>query len=130
MSTDVAFFETTPFSLSSTIMSPREDDDLLVYYVSLPVHPPSPIHVKPPITQVYSRRQNHPISSLTLAASTLDPVFSDLPIALYKGKHLCVHLISLFCSYKHLSSHSYSFIASLDSISLPNTNREVLSRPS
>ena len=34
-STDVAFFETIPFSLSSTIMSPREDDDLLVYHVSL-----------------------------------------------------------------------------------------------
>ena len=37
MSTDVAFFQTTPFSLLSTVTSPREDDGLLVYYVSLPV---------------------------------------------------------------------------------------------
>ena len=58
VSTNVAFFETTMFSLSSTVTNPREDDDLLVYYVSLLVPTPAPIHVKPPITQVYSRRQN------------------------------------------------------------------------
>ena len=34
VSTDVGFFKTTPFSLSSTITSQREDDDLLVYTVS------------------------------------------------------------------------------------------------
>ena len=32
-----------------------------------------------------------------------------------------------FCSYNHLSSHSCSFIASLDSISLPNVVHEALS---
>ena len=53
VSTDVEFFETTPFSLPSTIKSPGEDDDLLVYYVSLPVPTPAPIPVKPLITQVY-----------------------------------------------------------------------------
>ena len=52
MSTDVAFFETTPFSLSSTVTSPGEDDDLLVYYISLLVPTPTPISVKPLITQV------------------------------------------------------------------------------
>ena len=65
MSIDVAFFETTPFSLSSTVTSQAEDDDLLVYTVSLPVPTlaPAPIltaltlvPIKPPITQVYSRR--------------------------------------------------------------------------
>ena len=54
MSTDVVFFETTLFSLLSTVTSPGKDDDLLVYYVSLPVPTPAPIPVKPPITQVYS----------------------------------------------------------------------------
>ena len=118
MSTDVAFFETTLFSLLSTVTSLREVDDLLVYYVSLPVLTPIPIAVKPPITQVYSRRQNPLVLSPTPAASTLDLVFSDvLPIALRKGKLQCVHLIFSFCSYNHLSSYSCSFIASLDSIS-------------
>ena len=49
MSTDVAFFETTPFSLLSIVMSSGEDDDLLVYYVSLPVPTLAPIPVTPPI---------------------------------------------------------------------------------
>ena len=53
MSTDVEFFETTPFSLPYTVKSPGEDDDLLVYYVSLPVPTPAPIPVKPLISQVY-----------------------------------------------------------------------------
>ena len=51
VSTDVAFFDTTPFSLSSTVTSQGEDEDLLVYYVSLPVPTPAPIPFKPPITQ-------------------------------------------------------------------------------
>ena len=72
-----------------------------------------------------------PFSSPPPVASTLDPIFSDdLPIALRKGKHQCIHPISSFCSYNHLSSRSCSFIASLDSISLPNTVREALSHPS
>ena len=54
ISTNVAFFETTMFSLPSTVTSPEEDDDLLVYYVSLPVPTPTLIPVKPLITQVYS----------------------------------------------------------------------------
>ena len=58
MSIDVAFFETTPFSQSSTITSQGEDDDLLVYTVSLPIHTlaptpisttPDPVPIKPPI---------------------------------------------------------------------------------
>ena len=126
--TYVAFFETTLFSLLSTITSPGEDDDLLVYYVSLPIPTPAPIPVKPSITQVYSRHQNPLVSSPTPTASTLDLVSNDdLPIALRKGKHQCVHPIFSFCSYNRLSSHSCSFIVSLDSISLPKTVREALS---
>ena len=128
MSTDVALFEITPFSLSSIVTSPGEDDDLLAYYVSLSVLTLAPIFVKPPITQVYSRRQNPPVSSPTLAASTLDPVSNnDILIALHKGKHQCVHPISSFCSYNRLSSRSCPFIASLDSISFPTTFCEALS---
>ena len=92
VSTNVAFFETTPFSDSSTITSQREDDDLLVYYVFLPVPTPAPIPVKTLITQVYSRCQKLVVSSPTPIASTLDPVFSnDFPIALRKGKRQRVH---------------------------------------
>ena len=102
----------------------------MVYYASLPVPNPALILVKRPITQVYSRRQNPPVSSPTSAASTLDPVSNDdLPITLRKGKRQCVHPISSFCSYNHLSSHSCSFIAFLDFISLPKTVCEALSHP-
>ena len=44
-------------------------------------------------------------------------------------KRQCAHPISSFVSYNHFSSSSCSFIASLDSISLPNTVREALSHP-
>ena len=50
VSTGVAFFETASFSLLSIVTSPREDDDLLVYYVSLPIPTLAPIPVKPPTT--------------------------------------------------------------------------------
>ena len=86
------------FPFPSTVTSSGEDDDLLVYYVSLSVPTPAPIHVKPPITQVYSQHQNPPILSPTPAALTLDPVSNDdLPIALRQGKRQCVHPISTFC---------------------------------
>ena len=42
---------------------------------------------------------------------------------------LITHLISSFVSYIHFSSFSCSFIASLDSISLPNTVCEALRHP-
>ena len=64
----------------------------------------------------------------TSTSLTLDPVFSDdLPITLRKVKRQCAHPIFSFCSYNHLSSHSCSFIASLDSLSLPNNFPEALS---
>ena len=134
VSTDVAFFETTPFSISSIVTSQGEEEDLLVYTLASPIV--SPEHasvlaqVKPPITQVYTQCRHPPISSPPPAASTSDPVLSDdLPITLRKGKHQCAHPISSFCSYDHLSSRSCSFIISLDSISLPNKVSKALAHP-
>ena len=102
-----------------------------MYTIASPVVPPIPAPVKPPITQVYTRRQNPPIFGSPPATSTLDPIPDDyLPISLRKGRHQCVHPISSFCTYNQLSSQSCSFIASLDSISLPNTFQEALSHPS
>ena len=87
--------------------------------------------VKPPITQVYTQRQHPLVSGTPLAASTSDLIFCcvDFSIALRKGKRQCAHPISSFCSYGLLSSHSCSFIASLDSISLPNKVSEALTYP-
>ena len=125
---DVTFLKNTSFSQDPMHTSQGEDDNLLVYTLASPAPASVPSLTKPPITQAYSRHQNPPVSSPTPATSTLDPVSSDdLPIALRKGKRQCVHLISSFCSYNHLSSHSCSFITSLNSISLPNTVREALS---
>ena len=71
-----------------------------------------------------------PVPSPPPAASTSDPVLNDdLPIALCKGKRQCTHPISSFCSYNHLSSHSCSFIASLDAISSPNKVSKALAHP-
>ena len=129
--TDVAFFETTPFSLSSTITSQGEEEDLLVYTLASPIvsFEPTPVlaQVKPPFTQVYTWGQHPPVLSSPPATSTSDLVLNDdLPIDLHKSKRQCAHSISSFCSYDHLSSHSCSFIASLDSISLPNKVFEVV----
>ena len=138
VSTDVTFFEITLFSLSSPVTSQGGggggDDDLLVYTITslAPLAPTlALVPIKPPITQVYSLRQNPPTSSPTQAASSSNPIQNDdLPIALHKGKHQCAHPISSFVSYNRLSSSSCSFIASLGSIHLPNIVREALSHPS
>ena len=127
VSTDVTFIENTPFSPNPIHTSQKEDDDLLVYTLASPVPTSIPPLTKPPITQVYARHLHPPVSSPPSTASTSDPVLSNnLPIALRKGKRQCTHTISSFCSYNHLSSHSCSFIASLDSISLPNKVSKVL----
>ena len=131
VSTDVTFFETTLFCLSSHVTSQGEDDDLLVYAITSPAPTPALILIKPLITQVYSQCHNPLDFSLIPTASSSDPVQNDdLLIALSKGKRQCTHPISSFVSYNHFSSSSYSFIASLDLISLPHTVREALSHPS
>ena len=140
VSADVKFFENVPFSSPPTHTSQGEADDLLVYTIASPVAPPVPapvklappvpVPVKPPITQVYTRCQNPPVSGPPPAVSTSDLVpDDDLPIALRKGRRQCVHPISSFCTYNQLSFQSCSFIASLDFISLPNTFQEALSHP-
>ena len=102
-----------------------------MHTISSPAPSSTLVHVKPPITHVYSRHQNPPISSPTPVASSSNLVQSDnLPIALCKGKRQCAHPISSFVSYNHLSPSPCSFITSLDSISLPNTVHEALSHPS
>ena len=79
------------------------------YHLGLHSAPTPPISIPPPV------------------ASTSDPILSnDLSIVLRKGKRQYAHPISSFCSYDYLSSHSCSFIASLDSISLPNKVSEAL----
>ena len=130
VSADVTFFENAPCSQSPIHTSQGEDDDLLIYTLVSPAFAHVPLPTKPPITQVYTRRQHPSVSSPPPAASTSDSVLSDdLPIALCKGKHQCAHPISSFYSYNHLSSHSYSFIAPLDSISLSNKVFEALAHP-
>ena len=104
---------------------------MLIYTLASTALARVPPPTKPPITQVYTRRQHPLVSSPPPAASTSDPILSDdLPIALRKGKRQCAHPISSFCSYNHLSPHSCSFIASLDSISLSNKVSEALAHPS
>ena len=121
VSADVIFFENTSFSQYLIHTSQGEDDDLLVYSLASLAPAFVPPLTKPPITQVYARRQHLLVSSPPPTILTSNPVLSDdLPIALRKGKRQCTHQISSFCSYNHLSSYSCSFIASLDSISLPN----------
>ena len=106
----------------------RGEDDSLVYFVSSPVPTLTPTPVKPPISQVYFRHQNPPVLNPTPVASSLDPIHNnDIPITLRKGKRQCAHLIFSFVSYNHISSSSWSFVASLDSTTLPNTALEVLS---
>ena len=129
VSTNVAFLENTHFSFNPIHTSEGEDDDLLIYTLISPTPASIPPLTKPLITQVYARRLHPPVASPPPAASTSDPVLSDdLPIALHKGKRQCTHAVSSFCSYNHLSSHSCSFFASLDSISLPNKISEALPR--
>ena len=128
VSTDVTFLENTSFSQDSIHTSQGKDDDLLVCTLVAPTPAFVPPLIKPPFTQVYTQRHQPPASSPPPTASTSNPILSDdLPIALHKGKCQCAHLISSFCSYDRLSSHSCYFIASLDSISLHNKVSKALS---
>lgn len=126
MSVGVTFCEDTSFSPSSNNVDQGEDDDLLIYTVTSTTFTP-----KPPL-QVYTRRQRVPEPApgtcLEPTPSSSDLVSKDdLPIALRKGKRNCTYPVSSFVSYDHLSASSCSFIASLDSISIPKTVREALS---
>ena len=153
VSSDVTFHETTSFfPMAPSSSPPDEDDHLLVYQV---VHTPLPVQVpeRPPIHYVYQRRTGEsnvaiPDCDPLISASSSDPEPPDeeksvlpiesehdispapsdeLPIALRKGKRSCTYPISSYVSYNHLSHASKSFIASLDSITIPTTLHEALS---
>ena len=80
--------------------------------------------------KVYSRRPPPPVSCPAPTSSSSDLVSSDdLPIALRKGKRQCTYPVSSCVSYDHLSHSSCSFIASLDSITIPKTVHEAISHP-
>ena len=120
VSIDVAFFET----------SQGEEDDLLVYIVSSRAPTLVPIPIKPPITQMYSRRQtlqslvhrllHHQIQSRVMIFRLL---FVKVQVS------VLTQSLRLFPITILLSS-SCSFIASLDSISFPHIVHEALSHPS
>ena len=105
VSVDITFLENASFSQDPIHTSQGEDDNLLIYTLASLAPASMPLLTKPPITQVYTRRQHPPVSSPSPAASTSDLVLSDdLPIALRKGKRQCAYPISSFCFYDHLSS--------------------------
>ena len=92
VSTNVTFLENASFSQDLIHTSQEEDDNFLVYTLASATPASMPPLTKPRITEVYTLLQHPTVSSPPLT----------------------------FDSYDHLSSHSCFFIASLDSISLPN----------
>jgi hypothetical protein len=94
VSADVTFLEATPYFQSSTPACQGEDDDLLVYTITSSEPVSEPDVAKPPILQVYSKRQIPPATCPTPAPSSSDPTSSDaLPIALRKGKRQCTYTV-------------------------------------
>lgn len=136
VSTDVTFLEHAPFFPTSQSFDKGENDDLLQYHVIYKTTespsssvPPPPL---PPIIHTYSRRKDSPAScSAPVSSSALDPGPSDLdlPIALRKGKRQCAYPISSFVTYDHLSASSSSFVATVDSVSIPTSVSNALSHP-
>jgi hypothetical protein len=122
VSSDISFFETTPFFPMSKIYNCEgENDDILVYNITTTINHASsndPVPIKPVITQVYSRRPPPDNSRPPPTPTSTDPSL-DLPIAVRKGKRQCTHPISSFDSYIHLSPLR-CFIASLDYICSQN----------
>ena len=100
---------------------------MICSFIILPASASIPPLTKPSYHSGLCSACTPPVSSPPPTTSTSSPVLSDdLSIALRKGKRQCTHPISSFCSYNYFSSHSCSFIASLDSISLPNKVSEAL----
>ena len=129
VSVDVTFLENTPFSQDPFHTSQRENDDFLVYTFASPAPTLIPAQVKPPITQIYTRR--HPsVSSPLPAALTSDPILNDdLPIALRKGN---VSVLIQFPPFAFMTVCHHNLVLLLhpwDSISLPNKVSEALAHP-
>jgi len=107
------------------------EDDLLVYEIVSSSDGSDPPPPSPSLTQVYTRRPR-PSAACPMPAdsSSSDLQASndlDLPIALRKGKRSCTYPISTYVSYHQLSPTSFSFLTSLDSVSVPKSTREALS---
>ncbi|CAH9055335.1 unnamed protein product [Cuscuta epithymum] len=154
VSIDVSFYENTPYSSPEADIC-RENDDILIYTVTIPESTASKItphptvsDPRPPIQLVYTRRHKAPdLPPPVIPYPDIDPISTscpepitaspdpvctldlDLPIALRKGTRSCTHPISSFVSYSQLSSTSCSFIASIDSISIPKSVKEALAHP-
>ena len=131
MSSDILFFETTPFFPMLKIYNCEgENNDILVYNITTTINASSndPIPIKPVIIQVCSRRPPLDNSRPPPAPTSTDPCL-DLPIAVRKGKRQCTHPISSFASYIHLCPPLRCFIASLDSVFVPKTLVKALSHP-
>ncbi|XP_071918386.1 retrovirus-related Pol polyprotein from transposon TNT 1-94 isoform X2 [Coffea arabica] len=146
---DVTFFESTPYFIKQSM--PCELDQCPSF--SSPVLPvPSPLlpesssppdsiaRLSRPHLQVYSRRsivekvpdmpRTSPINSQSSNSGMTPSCELDLPIALRKGKRHCTsHPISNFVSYSRFSMSYSSFVASLDSISIPKSITYALNHP-
>ncbi|RVX01611.1 Retrovirus-related Pol polyprotein from transposon TNT 1-94 [Vitis vinifera] len=134
LSTDVTFFEDSPFFSSSESLPISE-------VLSLPyISPPSDALSRP--LQVYHRR-HHAVAPPLFSAEVPDdsppvppisptPALSStnhLPIALWKGNRSTrnPHPIYNFLSYHRLSSSYSVFVSTLSSVSLPKSTSEALS---
>ncbi|KAK4386771.1 Retrovirus-related Pol polyprotein from transposon RE2 [Sesamum angolense] len=135
-STDVTFFESTPY------YSPNSSPTIILTSVPLPVPTlTTPAHTKTPTRplQVYSCR-NRSTNTMLTALPGLPPTAApgnlpatpadDLPIALRKGKRSCTaHPLAHSLSFQHLSPNYRAFSVSLSSVSIPNTYHEALWHP-
>ena len=136
ISTDVTFFENSPFS---SVVRPSAPDVL-----SIPLVLPSPEFPSPPpnvVTrslQVYTRRPRpltRPrVDSSLMPQSSPAPVpqpSDDLPIAIRKGTRSTSnpHPVYNFLSFHRLSLPYFAFVSTLSSVSTPKSTSEALSHP-
>ena len=137
LSTDVTFFEDSPFFSSSESLSVTEVLPLSI--ISSPIF--DDVSSRP--LQVYHRRHRAvvpvlsaeaPADSLPLPSASPTPVLplaDNLPIALRKGNRSTSnpHPIYNFLSYHRLSSPYSAFVFTISSVSLPKNTNEALSHP-
>ncbi|KAJ9701155.1 hypothetical protein PVL29_006480 [Vitis rotundifolia] len=136
ISTDVTFFEDSPF-FSTTSKSLPVSEVLPIPIVSPPdAMPPQPL-------QVYHRRPRvvaplpfaeAPADSLPIPSASPAPALpspNDFPIAVRKGIRSTrnPHPIYNFLSYHRLSSPYSAFVSTISSVSLPKSTHEALSHP-
>ncbi|RVW98461.1 Retrovirus-related Pol polyprotein from transposon TNT 1-94 [Vitis vinifera] len=136
ISTDVTFFEDSPF-FSTTSESLPVSEVLPIPIVSPPdAMPPRPL-------QVYHRRPRvvaplpfaeAPADSLHIPLASPAPALpspNDLPIVVRKGTRSTrnPHPIYNFLSYHRLSSPYSDFVSAISSVSLPKSTHEALSHP-